>query len=42
MEIAEKLREFIKENFYADTSDLTNDASLLDWASSTRPEFWSS
>lgn len=30
MDIAEKVRGFIKENFYADASDLTDDASLLD------------
>ena len=30
MDIAEKVRGFIKENFYADASDLTDEASLLD------------
>ena len=30
MDIADKVRGFIKENFYADASDLTDEASLLD------------
>ncbi len=30
MDIAEKVRGFIKENFYADAADLTDEASLLD------------
>ena len=31
MDIADKVRQFIKENFYAaSSSDLTDDASLLD------------